>query len=64
MIDKGPIPLLSRLSSKKILVLFVLTLYFLLLGYKLMRLGLHADGVEYASVARNMADGLRTSGKS
>jgi 4-amino-4-deoxy-L-arabinose transferase-like glycosyltransferase len=58
MFDKRPIPLLSRLSSKKILVLFVLTLYFLLLGYKLMRLGMHADGVEYGSIARNMADGL------
>ena len=60
MFDKRPIPLLSRLSSKKILVLFVLTLYFLLLGYKLMRLGMHADGVEYGSIARNMADGLGT----
>jgi len=50
--------LLARLSSKKILVLLVLTLFVLLQGYKLMRLGLHADGVEYASVARNMAEGL------
>jgi 4-amino-4-deoxy-L-arabinose transferase-like glycosyltransferase len=49
---------LSRLSSKKILILFVFSLYFLLIGYKLMRLGIHGDGVEYANVARNMADGL------
>lgn len=52
--------MLSRLSLKKLLVLFVLTLYFLLLGYKLMRLGEHADGVEYGSIARNLADGLGT----
>jgi len=52
--------MLSRLSSRKILILFVLTLYFLLLGHKLLRLGIHGDGVEYATVARNMADGLGT----
>ncbi len=50
--------MLPRLSNKKILVLLVLTLFFLLQGYKLMRLGLHGDGVEYGSVARNMAEGL------
>lgn len=52
--------MLRQFSSKKILILFVLTLYFLLLGHKLMRLGMHADGVEYANVARNLADGLGT----
>ncbi len=52
--------MLARLSSRKALILFVLTLYFLLLGYKLLRLGIHGDGVEYASVARNMADGVGT----
>jgi 4-amino-4-deoxy-L-arabinose transferase-like glycosyltransferase len=52
--------MLSRLSSKKILLLFVLTLYCLLIGYKLMRLGIHGDGVEYASVARNLSDGVGT----
>jgi hypothetical protein len=50
--------MLSRLSSKKILTLFVFSLYFLLIGHKLMRLGIYGDGVEYANVARNMADGL------
>ena len=50
----------ARLSSRKILLFFVLTLYFLLLGYKLLRLGIHGDGVEYAAVARNMADGVGT----
>ena len=52
--------MLSRLSFRKILILFVLTLYFLLIGHKLLRLGIHGDGVEYATVARNMADGLGT----
>ncbi len=52
--------MLARLSSRKILIIFVLTLYFLLLGYKLLRLGIHGDGVEYAAVARNMADGVGT----
>ena len=50
--------MLTRISSAKVLILFVLTLYFLLLGFKLLRLGIHGDGVEYASVARNMADGV------
>jgi 4-amino-4-deoxy-L-arabinose transferase-like glycosyltransferase len=52
--------MLSRISSQKILLLFSLTLYFLLSGYKLLRLGIHGDGVEYASVARNLADGVGT----
>ena len=51
---------LSRLPSNKLLALFVFSLYFLLIGYKLMRLGIHGDGVEYASVARNLADGVGT----
>lgn len=50
--------MLTRLSSKKLLILFVFSLYFLLIGYRLMRLGIYGDGVEYANVARNMADGL------
>jgi 4-amino-4-deoxy-L-arabinose transferase-like glycosyltransferase len=48
------------MSSKKVLLLFVLSLYCLLIGYKLMRLGTHGDGVEYASVARNLSDGVGT----
>ena len=52
--------MLSRLSSQKILILFVFTLYFLLLGQKLMRLGIHGDGIEYAAVAMNMADDVGT----
>ena len=52
--------MLSRISSKKILLIFVLTLYCLLLGFKLLRLGKHGDGIEYASVARNLADGVGT----
>jgi 4-amino-4-deoxy-L-arabinose transferase-like glycosyltransferase len=52
--------MLLRPSPKKILFLFALTLYFLLTGYKLLRLGIHGDGIEYASVARNLADGVGT----
>ena len=52
--------MLVEFSYRKILLLFVLTLYFLLLSSKLMRLGIHADGLEYANVARNMAEGLGT----
>ena len=52
--------MLSSLSSKKVLLIFVITLYCLLIGYKLMRLGTHGDGVEYASVARNLSDGVGT----
>jgi hypothetical protein len=52
--------MLTRISSRKILILFVFTLYFLLLGHKLMRLGIHGDGLEYATVAMNMADDVGT----
>jgi len=55
---KKAILVLSRLSSNKLLILFVFSLYFLLIGHKLMRLGIYGDGIEYANVARNMADGL------
>jgi len=57
---KKAMTVLSRLSSNKLLTLFVFSLYFLLIGHKLMRLGIHGDGVEYASVARNLADGVGT----
>ncbi len=50
--------MLSKLSSKKLLLLFAFSFYILLTGHKLMRLGIYGDGVEYANVARNMADGL------
>jgi len=52
--------MLSRLSTRKNLLAIVLSLYCLLLGFKLLRLGKHGDGVEYASVARNLADGVGT----
>lgn len=50
----------QKLSSKKILIVCVISVYFLLLGHKLMRLGIHADGMEYANVARNLANGVGT----
>ena len=40
--------------------MLVLALYCCLIGYKLMRLGLHGDGVEYSAVAANLADGVGT----
>ena len=49
--------MLARLSSKRILLGFVLSFYYLLMGHKLLRLGKHGDGIEYACVARNMAEG-------
>jgi len=36
---------------------FVLCLYYALIGHKLLRLGKHGDGIEYACVARNLAEG-------
>jgi 4-amino-4-deoxy-L-arabinose transferase-like glycosyltransferase len=48
----------SHLSSRKLLLIFVLALYCLLPGHKLLRIGQHGDGVESASVARNLADGV------
>ena len=48
--------MLARLSSAKLLFILAFTLYFLLLGHKLMRIGIHGDGLEYATVAMNMAD--------
>jgi 4-amino-4-deoxy-L-arabinose transferase-like glycosyltransferase len=52
--------MLKGLSSNKILLIFALALYCLLIGHKLMRLGIHGDGVEYASVARNLSEGVGT----
>ncbi len=52
--------MLSRLSSANILIFFVVTVYFLLLGHKLMRIGIHGDGLEYGTVAMNMADNVGT----
>jgi len=40
-----------------VLQTIVLLIFFVIIGHKLLELGKHGDGVEYASVARNMAEG-------
>ncbi len=44
------------LSPNTVLLWFVLSIYFLLTGYKALRLGHFGDGEVYTSVARNMAE--------
>ena len=36
---------------------FTFSVYYLVVGYKLLRIGIHGDGIQYACVARNMAEG-------
>ena len=40
-----------------VLLIIVLLIFFVIVSHKLLELGKHGDGVEYASIARNMADG-------
>jgi hypothetical protein len=47
----------KKSSSKWILPAFAFSVYYLIVGYKLLRWGIHGDGIEYASVARNLAEG-------
>lgn len=47
-------------SSRRILLVFTFSVYYLAIGYRLLRWGIHGDGIEYASVARNMAEGWGT----
>jgi 4-amino-4-deoxy-L-arabinose transferase-like glycosyltransferase len=49
--------MLARLSTKHILLILALSIYCLLVGNKVLILGKHGDGVEYAAVARNLAEG-------
>jgi 4-amino-4-deoxy-L-arabinose transferase-like glycosyltransferase len=51
---------LAKSSSKWILSAFTFSVYYLIVGYKLLRIGIHGDGIEYACVARNMAEGWGT----
>jgi 4-amino-4-deoxy-L-arabinose transferase-like glycosyltransferase len=46
-----------KYSVQRILLAIALLLFFVIVGHKLLELGKHGDGVEYASVARNMAEG-------
>ena len=52
--------MLSKRSTRLILLVCVLSIYCLLVGHKVLTLGKNADGVEYAAVARNMAEGQGT----
>jgi 4-amino-4-deoxy-L-arabinose transferase-like glycosyltransferase len=47
----------AKNSTKLILLVFILSIYCLLVGHKVLILGKHGDGVEYAAVARNLAEG-------
>jgi 4-amino-4-deoxy-L-arabinose transferase-like glycosyltransferase len=53
--------LLGQMMRKQwvqiVLLSIALLLFFVIVGHKLLELGKHGDGVEYASVARNMAEG-------
>jgi 4-amino-4-deoxy-L-arabinose transferase-like glycosyltransferase len=49
--------MLTKPSTKLILLVFILSIYCLLVGHKVLILGKHGDGVEYAAVARNLAEG-------
>jgi 4-amino-4-deoxy-L-arabinose transferase-like glycosyltransferase len=46
-----------KYSTQGILLTVALLVFFVIVGHKLLELGKHGDGIEYASVARNMADG-------
>jgi len=47
----------KKYSVPGILLTIALLLFFVIVSHKLLELGKHGDGVEYASVARNMAEG-------
>ncbi|SFV64730.1 hypothetical protein MNB_SUP05-5-52 [hydrothermal vent metagenome] len=49
---------IKTISSQTVLLWFVLSLAFLLTGYKALELGKFGDGEVYNSLARNMADGF------
>lgn len=44
-------------SAPRILLTIAVLIFFVIVSHKLLELGKHGDGVEYASVARNMAEG-------
>ena len=49
--------MLTKPSTKLILLVFILSIYCLLVGHKILILGKHGDGVEYAAIARNLSEG-------
>lgn len=52
--------MIARLSSKRILLLLVLSIFCLLVCHHILIIGKHGDGVEYACVAQNLAEGWGT----
>jgi 4-amino-4-deoxy-L-arabinose transferase-like glycosyltransferase len=49
--------MMRKQSAQRLLLAIILLLFFVLVAHKLLELGKHGDGTEYASVARNMAEG-------
>ena len=52
--------MLTKPSTKLILLVLILSIYCLLVSQKILILGKHGDGVEYAAVARNLTEGQGT----
>ena len=52
--------MLKRLSTRQVLFLLVFSIFCLLLGHHILEMGTNGDGTEYASIARNMSEGLGT----
>jgi 4-amino-4-deoxy-L-arabinose transferase-like glycosyltransferase len=48
---------MQKQSAQRLLLAIIFLLFFVLIAHKLLELGKHGDGTEYASVARNMAEG-------
>jgi hypothetical protein len=49
--------MMLKKSAPRILLTIAVLIFFVIVSHKLLELGKHGDGVEYASVARNMAEG-------
>ena len=52
--------MLKRLSTRQVLFLLVFSIFCLLVGPHILEMGTNGDGTEYASIARNMSEGLGT----
>ncbi|UCD81165.1 MAG: hypothetical protein JSW26_06980 [Desulfobacterales bacterium] len=48
---------MQKQSTPRLLLTIALLIFFVIVSHKLLELGKHGDGIEYASVARNMAEG-------
>lgn len=52
--------MLKRLSTRQVLFLLVFSIFCLLVCPHILEMGTNGDGTEYASIARNMSEGLGT----